>query len=229
MANFIGVSADYDDIQGTEYHPNLMPRVCETIGFVSAVGGSGTSSAALALCRIYSSLFEYKTLYLSLDYLASKALIRPGSVHLNTHIQGREAIYSLLFENQSIAGKLIRDDFGVYCFPGDKYRNPLHFLAEEQFYKLIEVLEKSFDRIVLDIPLNCTLSTCASELCDSLIVCKGWQEDRIAPCNELYNYLNSSREGVIAFAPGFEDGDTDDIYGRFGAEVRSLAETIEGR
>ena len=229
MENITGVSTVYDNVQDADFRPELMPRVCETIGFISAVGGCGTSSAALALCRIYSSLFEYRTLYLSLDYLASKALIRPGAFHLATHLQCREAVYSLLFENQSLAGKLIRDDFGVFCFPGDKYRNSLHFLAEEQFYKLVGILESSFDRIVLDIPLNCHLSACASQLCDTLVVCRGWQQERMALGDELYSFLKNSRDGVISFAPGFEEGDPGDIYGRFGAEVRSLAETIEGR
>ena len=229
MADFKDMSNSFDSMRDSDLRSGLTPRVCETTGFISAVGGCGTSSAALALCRIYSSLFEYKTLYLSLDYLASKAFVRPGSVHLGTHLQCREAVYSLLFENQSTEGKLIRDDFGVFCFPSDKYRNSLHFLAEEQFYRLIDILENCFDRIVIDIPLNCHLSACASELCDSLVVCMGWQEERMALGKELYSFLKDSREGVISFAPGFEEGDPGDIYGRFGVEVRSLAETIEGR
>ena len=210
-------------------HPANMPRVCETVGFVSAVGGSGTTSAAQTLSRIYSTLFEYKTLYISLDYMASKASIEPGTLQRPTHLQGREAVYSLLFENQSIAGKLIRDDLGVFGLPKDSFRNPLHFLAEEQMHRLMEIFEANFDRIVLDIPLNCPLSSYALDISDTVVVCKSRREDGIEAGTELYDHLKTARDGVISFAPEYEENLSKDIYGHFGMEVRGLAETIEGR
>jgi len=205
-----------------------IPGVCETVGFVAAVGGCGTSTTAKALSRIYSSLFEYKTLYISLDILASKAVLPADTISMRAVMEGRETVYSLLFENPSIAGKLIRDSFGVFCFPKDSFRNSLHFLAEEQLHRLIGILEENFERIVLDIPVNCALSLYAMDICDTLVVCKGWQEERFEAGNELFNYLKTSRDGVMAFAAS-AGADLDDIYGQFGAEVRGLAETIEGR
>ena len=215
MANFYGMEA--------------FPKICETIGVTSAIGGSGATSAAIALCRVYSSLFEYKTLFLSLDYLSAKARPNVPLIQNGIQLKGRDVLYGLLFEEQIACGKLLRDEFGVYYFPPDSLKNSLHFLVEEQFRKLLNELSREFDRIVIDIPINSILSGYALETCDSVVLCAGWQEDRFDVCEEFFNHLKEERDGIFSFAPMYDEERGADLYGNFGKEVRNLAETIEGR
>ena len=195
---------------------------CGIIGFTSAVGGAGTSSAALMYGQILASLYDQRTLYLSLDFMASKSSLKKGP--------GRELLYDLLFgeDAEAVSQAFAEDPQGLYRAAADSLRNPFSLLTGAELSRLLEKLGGSFSRIVLDVPLDHTDSLQILDLCDSVVVCCGWDPGRRAPSIELFEYLRAGRPDVFSFDPLLDEDMPSDMYGQFGAEVRKLAQDIEG-
>ena len=197
---------------------------CLITGFTSGCGGCGTSSTALMYGRVLSQFYDLKVLYLSLDRMAVKC-----SPFRNN---GREEIFALLSGRrtaQQMESSFGRDSSGLYYMVQDEDINPCSYLDEAELAKLLAGLARSFDRIVLDIPLNASEAFSALELCDSIVVCFGWQKELFAASECLMAILGNMREGALMFAAAYDEDRGRDLFGQFGAEVRQLAQSVEGK
>ena len=61
------------------------------------------------------------------------------------------------------------------------------------------------------------------------MVCFGWQEELYGASECLMDILGRMREGVLKFAAAYDEDRGRDLFGQFGAEVRQLAQSIEGK
>ena len=194
-------------------------RSADLIGFTSGSGGSGTSSTALMLARNYAELCGMDVAYLSLDLLASKACWQSGP--------SAERIFELLLTGDvpDVCGFLARDGSGVYRLPSDGPRNPLTLADDKEIVQLLERLLPFFDKIILDVPSSCSQAPGVLDVCDSIVVCYGWQDKLYGPSEELYLMLSGMHGNVHRFF-SFHDEDEPDLYGQLGSEVRRLAKEI---
>ena len=188
--------------------------------FISGAGGSGTTSSAIAVGHIYTELYGFKTLYLCFDRLAVKSgLAAPDSL---------SNVYDMVIGQEETAGNVFaRDSEGLYYMGTEGMFNPLGYLDGVMAIRLIERLSERFERIVLDIPFNWEGSSDLLDICDSIAVCFGWQQERWELSEALFGYYSGIRERIFALRTQFDEFGTDDIYGQFGSEVRALAQQIE--
>ncbi len=197
---------------------------CLVTGFTSGSGGCGTSSAAVTYGRILSQFYGYRVLYISLDRMAVKCSpFRNG---------GREEVFSLLSGRKTVKqleSSFGRDSCGLFYMVQDEDINPCSYLDDTELVKLLTDLCGTFDRIVLDIPVCAGAAFAALELCDCVVVCTGWHPDHTGASEGLINVLKRIRDGVISFTAAYDEGYGDDLFGQLGAEVRELAQTIEGK
>ena len=194
-------------------------RMAEVTGFTSGAGGTGTTSTALMLARNYAELCELETAYLSLDLLSSKACRQSGPA-------GRKIFDVLLSGSVPDAFRLFaKDGSGVYRLPADGPRNPLTLADSPQLISLLEILLPCFDRIIVDVPASCPQAPGVLDVCDSIVVCYGWQDKLYGPSEELYLMLSETHGNVHRFF-SFHDEDEPDLYGQLGSEVRRLAKEL---
>ncbi len=185
-------------------------------GFVSGTGGCGTSTSALMYASHFADILLRDTAFISLDPLCCKACAGEGPA--------RTMLYSALFEDrQERVWELVgRDERGVFRMTGEGPQNPLMLLSSVDLMRFINMLGKELGNIVLDIPYASPYASDLLEICDSVVVCFGWEEERYAPSEALYGILSSGRDRVFRFFPSFDESFSDP-YGQLGAEVRALA------
>ena len=193
---------------------------CSLIGMCSASGGSGLTSAALSLGHIYSQLYGSRTLYLSFDALSEKCGRQiPGALR---------GIYSLAFgEEEAQESCIYKDPMGLFRLASEGEINPCSFLDGRSAVAMLTRLSKRFERIVADVPLSSACAFDVLDVCDSITVCFGWQEERHKLGEILMGHLKRMRSGVLSFVPHYDECGTEDIYGQFGSEVRELAQRLE--
>ena len=197
---------------------------CLVTGFTSGCGVCVAISVAVMYWLMLSQFYELKVLYLSLDRMAVKC-----SPFRNN---GREEVFALLSGRKTaeqLESSFGRGSSGLYYMVQDEEINPCSYLDEAELAKLLASLSGSFDRIVLDIPLNASVAFSALELCDRIVVCFGWQEELYGASECLMDILGRMREGVLKFAAAYDEDRGRDLFGQFGAEVRQLAQSIEGK
>ena len=184
-------------------------RTADVIGFTSGTGGSGTSSTALMLARNYAELCGMDVAYLSLDLLSSRRL------------------FELLLSGDApdTAHLFVRDASGVSRLPADGPRNPLTLADGKEIVRILESLLPCFDKIIVDVPASCSQAPGVLDVCDSIVVCYGWQDKLYGPSEELYLMLSEIHGNVQRFF-SFHDEDEPDLYGQLGSEVRRLAKEI---
>ena len=194
---------------------------CVLTGFLSGAGGSGTTSAAIAMGRIYTELYGYKTLYLSFDRLALKSGLSAENSMIN--------VYNMVFGQEFVInGNVFAQDSSGLFYMGTKgIVNPVGFLNGAMAASLIDRLSGRFERMVLDIPYNWEGAMDLIDLCDNIAVCFGWQQERWSLSEVLSEHYKGIRDRVFEFRPFFDEYGTEDIYGQFGSEVRALAQQIE--
>lgn len=188
-------------------------------GFTSGVGGSGTTSAALMLARNYAELCGINAVFLSLDLLASKSCVKKTS--------SLRTLFDTFFTGPPVDPEklFVKDASGVFRMPAEGYRNPLTLLDTEDLTYVIDTLRPRFDRIILDVPISCDQAPGVLSVCDSVVVCFGWQDKLFGPSEELYLMLSEENLNVHRFFC-FHDEDEPDLYGQLGSEVRRLAKEL---
>lgn len=188
-------------------------------GFVSGAGGSGTSASALMYAGYLADCLGQKTAFVSLDPLGCKACLGEGPAGA--------LLYSALFEGRTEAVRDLfkRDGRGVFRMAGEGPRNPLGLLSSADLIGFLKAAGREFGNIVLDVPCASAFAPDVLEVCDSVVVCFGWQEDRYAPSEALHGILSGRRDRVFRFFPSFDESFSDP-YGQLGAEVRALARLI---
>ena len=200
------------------------PPGCIITGFTSGCGGCGTSSAAVIYGRILSQFYELKVLYLSLDRIAVKCSpFRNG---------GREDLFGLISGRKTaeqVQGSFGRDSYGMYYMVMDEDINPCSYLEDAELAKLITNLGGFFDRIVMDVPISSSPAFAALELCDNAVVCFGWKEALCGVSESLADILSRSGINAVRFSSAYDADQSMDLFGQFGAEVRGLAQAIEGK
>lgn len=200
------------------------PLSCVITGFTSGCGGCGTSSAAVMYGRILSQFYELKVLYLSLDRIAVKCSpFRSG---------GREDLFGLISGRKTaeqVQGSFGRDSYGMYYMVMDEDINPCSYLEDAELAKLITNLGGFFDRIVMDVPISSGPAFAALELCDNAVVCFGWKEELRGVSESLADILSRSGINALRFSAAYDADRSMDLFGQFGAEVRGLAQSIEGK
>ena len=194
-------------------------RTADVIGFTSGTGGSGTSSTALMLARNYAELCGMDVAYLSLDLLSSKACWQNGP--------SSRRLFELLLSGDApdTAHLFVRDTSGVSRLPADGPRNPLTLADGKEIVRILESLLPCFDKIIVDVPASCSQAPGVLDVCDSIVVCYGWQDKLYGPSEELYLMLSEIHGNVQRFF-SFHDEDEPDLYGQLGSEVRRLAKEI---
>lgn len=223
MDRYMSASKAAEDISaafGTKKHAGGEGN-CLLRAFVSGAGGSGTTSAALAAGHIYTELYGFKTLYLSFDRLAAKSGLAAAGSLINVYnmVTGQE---------EAIQGSVFAKDSGGLFYMGTEGMvNPLGYLDGVMAIRFVERISERFERIVLDIPFNWDGALDLLDICDSVVVCFGWQQERWELSDALLGYFSDIRDGVFALRARFDEYGTDDIYGQFGSEVRALAQQIE--
>ena len=185
---------------------------CVLTGFLSGAGGSGTTSAAIAMGRIYTELYGYKTLYLSFDKLALKSGLSAEDSMIN--------VYNMIFGQEfMINGSVFAQDSSGLFYMGTKgIVNPVGFLNGAMAASLIDRLSGRY---------NWEGAMDLIDLCDNIAVCFGWQQERWPLSEVLSEHYKGIRDRVFEFRPFFDEYGTEDIYGQFGSEVRALAQQIE--
>ena len=209
---------------------NIRPlKQCTFIGFSSGCGGSGQSSSAIALGRIYSRLYGFKTVYVSFDRFSF------GRSHTDADLPDLEKLVYHLMSDGSLSREQImdtvsEDEYGLSGFRIRSGANPLCTGEFKYLYGFLLAIAESglFERAVLDIPYNHVFAGELLSLCEKkIIVCGPDERSRVLS------------DTALAFFPGkkellfheqdefsFDDGVVD-IHGQFGAEVREIAEKIE--
>jgi hypothetical protein len=214
-------------------------------GFTSGVGGSGTTSLAVAAGRILSRLLETQVLLASFDRFASESDFRfePGSLSVGQclyRITGEDPIPGNMFP-----GCLQKDAYDLRRLGGAGEENPLCFAGEEDLYRLFRHIAScgSFRHVLLDIPSGISSWKSLMRMCERQIVNFGWRACRHGPSAALEDALRELSEGdgidperrIFPFRP-LEDPDSFlrdpggidvDIHGQFGSEVRSLVDRME--
>lgn len=196
------------------------------IGFTSACGGSGTTSAALAMGRTLSRLKEMNVLYMSFDFLGTKCFGKGKGT--------RKELYDVLVcdEDTKILDKTIsEDDYGLKYINFEEFINPLHLQAEQLDF-LFKSLSIQYDVIVLDVPSNCMMCVEILPYCDDIVVVYGHNP-------RLYEFGDNEYYFTTNLCPGSKcyklytdldeasfEGETVDIHGAFAAKVREIADQI---
>ena len=136
---------------------------CRVIGISSALSGEGKSLSSVNLAHTLSQL-DKKVLLLDCDMrrpsLSAKLPISkvPG---LSNYLSGQSSVEGL-FQNCGLKGE--EDAFQVVA-AGRNPPNPVELLSSARMSRLIEVLRKSYDYIILDLPP-------VGEVSDALAVAK---------------------------------------------------------
>ena len=188
-------------------------------GFVSGAGGCGTSSSALMYSGHLADFQGVSTAFISLDPLCCKACAGEGPA--------RSLLYSVLFEDRPEKIRVLfgRDGRGVCRMIGEGPQNPLMLLSSPDLVRFVNEAGKAFGSIVMDVPYASPFAQDMLEVCDNVVVCFGWQEERYAPSEALFGLLSIRRDRVFRFFPSYDESFTDP-YGQLGAEVRELAKLI---
>ena len=217
MKNYMAVSEVAADL-ASKYSPDCSIKgtnECSLIGFTSAAGGCGTTAAAVSLGRSYAQIQGLRTLYVSFDTMSAK--------YSNQEAGALEYIYSLAYGKEAGNARLNADDYGLWTISTEGLINPCSFLDAVGAASMFRKLSKLFDRIVVDIPLDHASAFELFDLCDDLVICLGWQEDRQQYSTVLARHLENIGLPVHVFAAEYDEFGTEDIYGQFGSEVRALA------
>lgn len=132
---------------------NLQHKDVQLIAFVSAAGGTGTTTLAMATAQELSRFRGKKVLYLSFEELESTGEYMecpPG-------IKGVGVYLYYLFKKGDgkpfMEGYTIRDGFGIEAFAPTRGRNPLRNLTEDELSVFIESLIECghYDVILMDV------------------------------------------------------------------------------
>jgi len=233
---------------GTGREPYRCGAFSDTLfwGFTSGIGGSGTSSLAVATARVLGRLFGEKVLLIGFDRFAgSEYHFLPGSASVNRMLY------------RAACGEVLSPDVLENCLEKDAYdvrrvgipdrENALCFAAEQELYKLFSHIasDGGFDHVLLDIPSGISCWKNLMRLCERQIVNFGFRPNRFRPSERLREVLRECCEAdgadpdvrIASFYP-MEDqdsfrsdprGNDVDIHGQFGAEVRGLVERMENR
>lgn len=143
---------------------NLQHRDVQMISFVSAEGGVGTTTLAIAAAQELSRFRGKKVMYISFEELESTG----EYMECPSGIKGVGVYLYHLFKNSSgkpfIESYVVHDGFGTESFAPTKGRNPLRSLTCDELSIFLSSLIESgrYDVILMDIGNN---------LCDLDIMC----------------------------------------------------------
>ena len=179
------------------------------VGFTSALGGAGTTFAAVS----FGQLAAGRACYLSFDFLSSKCVQKSDINRSNLYDMFYEPKISsvlMLFEEPGGAQAewpgaraagggtaasaacyddlLAKDEYGLYYFTFSDLINPLH-MQTEGLAKLFEKLAASFDCVVIDVPSNCILGVEVLPYCDDIVEVYGADQSRYYYCDEHVGFL----------------------------------------
>ena len=212
------------------------PPECVFVVITAGRGGSGASSAARAAGRIFSRIYGLKSLYISFE-----PFIRSGSSSHASEIFIHRALSDRADED-SLKSALETDIFGLSAFIIPSGRNPFCLDDFDQVYRVLlcAATLDCFDRVLLDVPCGMPMLHDIMSLCEHRVFVSGYTDKTDAAEDPVYSELKD-RAGQTESSGGAlhilrlscdEDsflGDTVDIHGQFGAEVRGLAQEIEGK
>ena len=199
------------------------------VGMTSVCGGSGLSSSAIALGRIYSRLYGFKTLYIPFDRFAFY-----GSDQVPDTLDLQKLVYYSLsgkeISARDLKSYIYADEYGLLSFRSGALFNPLCTDDFKGIYGFLSAAAESglFERVILDIPYNCAFVRELLSVCEKKIIVAGPDERGRRLSEKAAEYFPGKKEMLVHEYDefSFENGQVD-IHGQFGAEVREIAERIE--
>ncbi len=207
-----------------------LPEDCVFVAMTAGCGGCGLSSSAIALGRIYSRLYGFRTLYVSLSRLCRQAFYDSA--------QGQDAYRADSLVMQILSGSADRsaiercvqkDEYGLHHFTTSSLLNPFCLTGAEQQLSLLAALcaEGGFERTILDIPPDHPALFELLAASEKRAVVFGPDETRRGCCERLLSAVPGAAELVHEWDPDSFGPEGADIHGQFGAEVRELAQRLE--
>ena len=144
------------DAVGIKLHSD---RAVKTVTFVSAAGGTGSSSAAAACAKSFAANGQ-NTLYLNLEQFGSTApfFTGPGQTDLGDVISALKSKKSNL--SLKLASNARQDASGVYFYATPQYALHMAELKTEEIQNLITDLKlaASYENIIFDIDFSLNAS-----------------------------------------------------------------------
>lgn len=142
---------------------NVRESSCKLISLVSERGGSGTTTAAIALTNILDSRFIVKAAYLSLSAFNFKAMELLGLSSDNNDSSITEFIYSLKAREDTKLDDFLKVSHGILHFPISSMNMRISDLDGSLIDKIAKLLSsRSVEYLVIDIGSN--LSKQANEV-----------------------------------------------------------------
>lgn len=123
----------------------------EIYAFVSAAGGTGTSTVAVAMAQNYAKL--EKVLYINLENIGASSLVFHGEGKAGFE----EIIFALKSRRKALSIKLAsmvsRDNSGVYFFEESKNGLDVMELVQNDLKELLMVIQSmgEYDKVILDV------------------------------------------------------------------------------
>lgn len=216
------------------------------IGVTSGAGGTGTSSLAVCIGRILARLYTKSVLYVSFE--ACKPLSYAFSFRESAYCIN-ELLYQLSSGQSnkfSVLDKYLSEDsFSLKCIGNTSNMNPLLKTEEDDIYHFLHFLAccGMFDTVVLDVPCSFSHYTDIMKMCEKQIVNFGCKQHCHFPSSMLLSDLEEgcsldcmeAKDRVFQFVPLLDEasfiltekGFDVDIHGQFGAEVRTLVNSME--
>ncbi len=214
-------------------------------GFTSGVGGSGTSSLALAAGRILARLYRSDVLLISFDGFA----VRDNRSEGESSTSLRELLYRIAC-GEGLTTELLqthcrKDAYDLYQLGGADRMNPLCRADAEELYRLLRqiALSRAYQKVLLDIPPAFSCWKELMRMCEKKVVNFGFLGHRSGPSGCQTEVLRecclddgAEPDGSVYVFRPMEDPVTFlpercpegvDIHGQFGSEVRALVDRME--
>lgn len=228
----------------------IAEEVSETIfwGLTSGVGGSGTSSLAIATGRILSRLHGMKVLLIGFG----RFICNGSDFHTQPDSRSVGQFLYRVSAGECLSVDLLqaccrKDAFDLTLLCGPDKENPLCFADEEDLYQLMRHIARygGFQRVLLDVPAEISCWKNLMRLCERQIVNFGCQMHRFGPSEiqadilrdrcladgadpDARIYTFHPLEDQDSFLPDQQGSDVN-IHGQFGAEVRELVDRMENQ
>lgn len=173
---------------------------CRVIGVSSSFAGEGKSLSAVNLAYSLAQ-FEKRVLLIDCDMrrpsLASKLGVQkmPG---LSNYLSGRIALEEIV---QSCGPKFESAEFKVIT-AGRNPPNPIELLGSDKMEEMLEILQASFDYIILDLPPVGEVSDAmvAAKFTDGmlLVVCQGYcSRGALMNTAKQFEFVNAKILGIV--------------------------------
>lgn len=195
---------------------------CRTVGITSAIRGEGKSTCAINLAYTFAQTGS-RVLLIDMDMrlpsISKKLEIKPKSgLGLSDYLIGNATI-------KDIVVKIDGQKNWNIIFSGSIPPTPAELIGSENMKKLIDMLKKEYDYIIVDLPPVNVVSDAlvAKDICDGflLIVREGYSDKRsLSDCIRQMDFIDANILGFVMADSSGVVGSYGRKYGRYSRYYR---------